>query len=138
MRSKKPTVTPSVSADIKELHRRLQEWRGKRKHGSRIPEAFWISAAKLAKKHRPARVAHALGLDYTNLKQRLNAVNKPGTSKPEAKPAFIEMLPYTAASHCECTIEIEHPRGAKMKLQLKGVSTVDLATLSRALWSAGI
>jgi hypothetical protein len=137
MRSKEPSVTPSVFADIEEVRCRVQEWRRRRKHGSRIPEALWISAVKLAKKHRPARVAHALGLDYYALKQRLNTANKHDTSEREAKPTFIELLPGTLASHCECTIEIEHRRGAKMKLQLKGVSAGDLAAVSRALWSAG-
>lgn len=131
MRSKKPTVTPSVFADIEELRGRLQEWRQSRKHGSRIPGALWETAVNLAKKYRPARVAHELGLDYEGLKQRLNTA-----SSVAAKPTFIELAPLTPAFHCECTIEIEDRRGAKMKLELKGVSAVDLAALSRALWSA--
>ncbi len=132
MGSKKPTVTPVVSVDIEKVRRRLQEWRCGRKHGARIPEALWISAAKLAKKHRPARVAHELGLDYDGLKQRLNTAS----SEVATQPTFIELAPLTPSSHCECSIEIEDRRGAKMKLELKGVSAVDLAALSRALWSA--
>jgi hypothetical protein len=136
MRSKKPTVTPTVSADIQEVRRCLQEWRRSRKHGARIPEALWISAVKLAKKYRPARVAHELGLDYDGLKQRLKTALPHGTSEQESKPGFIELLPFAPTSHCECTMEIEDRRGAKMKLELKGISAVDLAALSRALWSA--
>jgi hypothetical protein len=132
MRSKKPTVTPSVFADIEEVRRRLQEWRRSRKHGARVPEALWISAVKLAKKYRPARVAHTLGLDYDGLKQRLNTAS----SAEAAKATFIELAPCRPASHCECSMEIEDRRGAKMKLELKGISALDLAALSRALWSA--
>ena len=136
MRSRKPTVTPSVFADIEKVRRRLQEWRRSRKHGLRIPEALWTSAVKLAKKYRPARIAHELGLDYDGLKQRLNTANQHDTSESAAKPTFIELAPLTPASHCECSIEIEDRRGAKMKLEIKSVSAVDLAALSRALWSA--
>lgn len=136
MRSRKPTVTPTVSADIEKVRRRLQAWRRRRKQGSRIPESLWRSATKLAKKHRPASIAHALGLDYYALKQRLETANKDGRSEREAKASFIEVLPFTPASHCECTLEIEDRRGAKMKLELKGVSAGDLAAVSRALWSA--
>jgi hypothetical protein len=136
MRSRNPTVTPSVFADIEEVRRRLQEWRQSRKHGSRIPEALWISAVKLAKKYRPARVAHALGLDYDGLKQRLKTAKQHGTSEQESKPTFIELAPCRPASHCECSIEIEDRSGAQMKLEIKGVSAVDVAALSRALWSA--
>lgn len=136
MRSRKPTVTPTVSADIEKVRRRLQAWRRRRKHGSRIPESLWRSATKLAKKHPPASIAHTLGLDYDALKQRLNPANKHGMRERQAKPSFIEVLPFTPASHCECTIEIEDRRGAKMKLELKGVSAGDLAAVSRALWRA--
>ena len=136
MRSKKPTVTPVISADIEQVRRRLQEWRRSRRHGARIPEGLWIAAVKLAKKYRPSRVAHELGLDYDGLKRRLKTAKQHGTSEQETQPGFVELLPFAPTSHCECTMEIEDRRGAKMKLALKGVSAVDLAALSRALWSA--
>lgn len=137
MRSKKPTVTPTVSADIEQVRYRLQEWRCRRRHGARIPEGLWRSAVKLAKKHRPARVAHELGLDYDGLKRHLKTAQQHGTSEQEAKPTFIELAPFAPASHCECTMEMEDRRGAKMKLELKGASAGDVAAVSRALWSAG-
>jgi hypothetical protein len=136
MRSKKPTVTPVVSADIEQVRRRLQQWRRSRRHGARIPEVLWIAAVKLAKKYRPARIAHELGLDYDGLKRRLKTTKQHGTSEPHTQPGFIELLPFASSSHCECTMELEDRRGAKMKLELKGVSAGDVAAVSRALWSA--
>lgn len=136
MRSKKPTVTPTVSADIEQVRRRLQEWRCRRKHGARIPEVLWIAVVKLAKKYRPARVAHTLGLDYNGLKQRLKTAKQHGTTEQETQPGFIELLPFAPTSHCQCTMEIEDRRGAKMKLEIKGASAGDVAAVSRALWSA--
>ncbi len=136
MRSKKPTATRVLSADIEQLRRRLQEWRRSRTHGARIPEALWIAAVKLAKKYPPARIAHTLGLDYDGLKRRVKTAKHHGMSAPQAQPGFIELLPFAPSSHCECTMEMEDRRGAKMKLELKGVSAVDVAAVSRALWSA--
>jgi len=136
MRSRKPTVTPTVCADIEQVRRRLQEWRRSRRHGARIPEDLWIAAVKLAKKYRPARVAHTLGLAYNGLKQRLKTAKQHGTSEQASKAGFIELLPFAPASHCACTMEIEDRSGAKMKLELKGVSAGDVAAVSRALWSA--
>ena len=46
MISKKPTAVPSVSAELEEVRRRLQEWRRKRRRGSRIPEALLESRSK--------------------------------------------------------------------------------------------
>ncbi len=136
MRSKKPTVTPTVSADIEQVRRRLQEWRRSCKHGARIPEVLWIAAVKLSNKYRPARVAHELGLDYDGLKRRLKTAKQHGASEPQTQPGFIELLRFAPSSHCECTIEMEDRRGAKMKLEIKGVSAGDVAAVSRALWSA--
>jgi hypothetical protein len=136
MGSKKPAVTPSVFTDIEQVRRRLQEWRRSRKHGARIPEALWIAAVELAKKYPPARIAHELGLDYDGLKRRLKIAKQHVTSEPETKPGFIELFPFAPTSHCECTMEIEDRRGAKMKLEIKGVSAGDVAAVSRALWSA--
>jgi hypothetical protein len=136
MRSQKQTATPTLSADIEEVRSRFQEWRRSRKHGARIPEALWIAAVKLAQRYRPARIAHALRLDYNGLKQRLKSAKQHGARDPQSQPGFIELLPFAAASHCECTMEIEDWRGAKMKLELKGTSAADIAAVSRALWSA--
>jgi hypothetical protein len=135
MRSKKPTVTPVVSADIEEVRHRLQEWRGSRRHGARIPEGVWIAAVKLAQKYRPSRIAHELGLDYDGLRRRLKTAQQHGTSEQETKPGFIELFPFAPTSHCACTLEIEDRHGAKMKLELKGASAGDVAAVSRALWS---
>ena len=136
MRSKKPTVTSVVSADIEQVRRSLQEWRRSRKQGARIPEALWIAAVKLAKKYRPARIAHELGLDYDGLKQRLKTAKQQGTGEPQTQPDFIGLLPLAPSSHCQCTMEIEDRSGAKLKLELKGASAGDVAAVSRALWSA--
>lgn len=136
MRSKNPTIAPTVSADIEQVRGRLQEWRRSRKHGSRIPEALWIAAVKLAKKYPPARIAHTFGLDYDGLKRRLKTAKQHGTSEPQSQPGFIELFPFAPSSHCECTIEMEDWRGAKMKLELKGASAADVAAVGRALWSA--
>jgi len=134
MRSKEPTAVPSISAELEEVRRRLQVWRRKRKHGSRIPEALWRAAAKLAREHRPGKVAHALGLDYYRLKQRLDSAKENSASAPEARATFVELLP--SVTDRECTFELDHPGGAKMTIHLKGVSTADLIALGRALWSA--
>lgn len=135
MGSKKPTVAPAGFADIEQVRGRLQEWRRSRKPGARIPEDLWMAAVKLAKKYRPARVAHTLGLDYDGLKRRVKTAKQHGTSEPGSQPGFIEIFPFASTSHCQCTIAIEDRRGAKMKLELKGASAGDVAAVSRALWS---
>jgi len=135
MRSKNPTVTATVSTDIEQVRRRLREWRLSRRDGARIPEALWISAVGLAKKYRPARIAHELGLDYDGLRRRLKIAQQHSPSEPQTQPGFIELLPIAPSSQCVCSIEMQDRRGAKMKLELKGASAGEVAAVSRALWS---
>jgi hypothetical protein len=135
MRSKMPAAAKPFSRDIETVRHRLQEWRRVRKHGALIPEALWASAVKLAKEHRPAKVAHALGLDYNCLKKRLDSAVQDPMSEIKVKPTFIELLPSTPAPPCECTVELEHPHGGKMKIHIKGIPMVDLVALSHSLWS---
>lgn len=135
MRSKKPTATPTDYVDIEQVRGRLQEWRRHRKRGARIPEDLWMAAAKLTKRHRVARVAHALGLDYNGIKRRLRSAPQRSTSETPSQAGFVELVSFAPRSDCQCTMEIEDRRGAKMKLELKGVSAGDVAAVSRALWS---
>jgi len=78
-----------------------------------FPKPFWRAAAKLARKHRPGRVAHALGIDYYCLKKRLDSAKENSASAPQAKAALVELLPSVPAPDRECTFELEDPRGPR-------------------------
>jgi hypothetical protein len=136
MKSKNPIPRPNVSAhsDIEEVRRRLQAWRQTRQHGERIPEDLWISAAKLARVHRPGTVAHALSLDYDALKERIESVNHlPLRRKEPTSVSFVEVVPPGPAHFSECTVEIEDRDGTKVRVHLKSSEAPDLAAISSAL-----
>ena len=69
--------------------------------------------------------------DGGKLKRLMEAKGTSG--KPAA--AFVEFLTPRAISVPECTIELEGRRGT-VRIQLKGASASDLASVSRALWEA--
>ncbi len=84
-------------------------------------------------------------LEYGKLKQRAEAV---GAAKPQgvktppaavrrtpttAPPRFVELMAPQSGSLPSAVLELEGPRG-RMKIELKGVATAELVTLSRALW----
>ena len=54
----------------------------------------------------------------------------------EVRPqvAFVEWTPPGTAVSAECLVEWEDPRGAKMRVYLKGAGIPDLAVLSRSFW----
>jgi hypothetical protein len=122
----------SKHQDIEDLRLRLQSWRQTRRHGKRIPEDIWDSAAKLAKEHRPATIAHALGLDYNALKDRIASASPAVCRRETNGPAFVELISPTPTRFSECTLEIEDRRGTKMRIHLKSSESPDLGAISNA------
>jgi hypothetical protein len=56
--------------------------------------------------------------------------------EPKGGAPFIELVTPLGNSSPECIVELEHPRGAKMKIHLKGRVEPDLVGLSGLFWSA--
>jgi hypothetical protein len=131
MESKMLAAPVGIPADIQELSRQIEQWRSTRPHRMPMPEPLWTVAAKLARQYGVARVARFLRLDYYSLKERLQPerqqISLPGS------PTFIELPHRTATPAPECSIELEHPRGSKMRIHVKG-ALPDLAALTHAFW----
>ena len=122
--------------DIEKVRLSLQSWRKTRHHGARIPEDLWIAATMLARVHRPATVAHALGLDYYTLKDRVKSASASVCQREQTRPAFVELIPPAPTCLSECSLEIEDRHGSKMKIHLKSSAIPDLAAISNAFLRA--
>ncbi|MGA2264598.1 MAG: hypothetical protein ABSH28_24605 [Acidobacteriota bacterium] len=125
-----------ISPQVESVRLRLERWRRNRKHRSPIPEELWASAAELAGEYGLAKTAHALRLDYYSLKERLGPNNQPIPPEAKTQPAFVELVPQDPAAISECTIELEDPSGARMRVHIKGTGVPDLTGLSDAFWRA--
>ena len=137
MESKKAAAPAVVPAGIRELSRQIEQWRNTRPHRMPMPESLWTLAAKLAARYGVAQVSRFLRLDYYSLKERVQPeerhavrVSESGTSGP----TFIELPSLTAPAVSECSIELEHPRGQRMRIHVKGADLPDLAGLTRTFW----
>jgi hypothetical protein len=119
------------------VRQRLERWRRNRKKRSPIPDDLWASAAELARRYGLAKTARALRLDYYCLKERMETNNQQGSRKMSAQPAFVELIPPPAAAVPECTMELENPAGARMRIHLKGSVVPDLTDLSESFWRMG-
>jgi hypothetical protein len=120
----------SIPEPIAQLQRRFDEFRSTQPHRTKLPETLWQAAVELAREHGLHPVAHPLRLDYMGLKKRLEGV--PGPQKKMAAPAFVELIASHPATISECVIEFESSIGSKMRIQWKGSSTPDWASLLRA------
>lgn len=148
-------TTGDLAGRLEGVRRRFERWRRTRQGRSRIPERLWALAVKAAERYGLYPTVQALGLDYYSLKRRVEAARResPGrTAPPHRRPdriasskvravagetaaRFIELAPPASAGIPECILELEDPRGAKMRIHLKGVPDPDLTALSRSFWS---
>ena len=125
---------PVVSNAFSRAQRKIARWRQRRRPRAPIPEELWREAAELACAHGINRTARALRLDYYSLKKRAAVMARSGERAAE----FVEILPGGMhAPRPECTIEVEDPSGAKLRIHLQGGDFPDVAALTRVFRESG-
>lgn len=117
-----------LPADLTRARDRLAAWRRTKQPRSRIPEALWEMAVRLAAKYGVHRTARSLKLDYYSLKKRVLAAEG---SPAKHESAFVE-LPSVLAPVPECVMEWEDGAGT-LRVHLKGYPAADIAAVGRSL-----
>ena len=132
--------TPTLKASLEEVRNRFETWRESREVRRRIPDALWQAAIELCKDHSLLQVSRALRLNYNDLKNRVQAVEKTGVpSTPDFHTEFIELDFGSSILPSECVVEMEAANGAKMKMYFKGQQRdFDPVALSEAFWRQGL
>ncbi len=127
---------------LSEVRRQFERWRKSCRRGTRIPEDLWQAAAEVGREVGVSKTAQELRLDYYALRRRAESVLEERPAARETRPAratppeggFFE-IPVCAPPNPECVLEIEDPRGARLRVELKGVTPTHLETLARTIWS---
>jgi hypothetical protein len=132
--------------DVEQVRRRWAEWRSTHAVRSRLPEELWAAAVELVQRDGIDATARVLDVDKPSLRKwagRLNPARpQPARRKSQPKqsanalPAFVELLASGSSTATSCLVEVESPRGAKLRLELKGVQASELAELIRAFAAA--
>ena len=137
-------TTASNREDVEQLGRRFEEFRRTHPVRSRLPEELWAAATKLARRDGIEVTAQALDVDRPSLQKWTNRFEprteaKPGkprrqrqSKREPAAAAFVELLAGNPGATASCLVEVESPRGAKLRLELKAIPTSELAELIRA------
>jgi hypothetical protein len=126
--------------DLEELGVRFEEFRSSHRSRERLPEELWGAAAEIAMRRGLNITARALRLDSNNLKKRMGQQAglpkvKRGRRKktmPVASAAFLELLAPVAGAATSCMVEVDSARGGKLRMELKGLGTGDIAQLLHA------
>jgi hypothetical protein len=127
--------------DVERVRRRWAEWRSTHAVRSRLPEELWSAAVELARRDGIDATARALDVDKPSLRKwagRLNPAPRQPTrrkslskQRANALPAFVELLASGSGTGTSCLVEVESQRGAKLRLELKGIQPSELAELIR-------
>ena len=123
----------TASISLEEARGRFEKWRNHRSGKARIPAELWSAAVEVARKEGINRTARELHVAWDDLKRRVATTGE--VRRQPDSPAFVELVAPQTQSVPECTLEVEGRQG-KLRIQLKGASVSDLATLSRALWES--
>ena len=136
---KRRTNPATQPAGLERIRQRFERWRETREGRPRIPESLWSQAVRAAQQFGVHRTCRALRLDYLVLKRRVDveADATHGPSRAASHPSFVELVPVGRPSPTECVVELEDPSGARMRIELKGVSAPDLLALTRSLRTSG-
>ena len=132
--------------DVEQVRRRWAEWRSTHAVRSRLPEELWAAAVELVQRDGIDATARVLDVDKPSLRKWAGRLN-PGPPQPtrgksqlkeraNALPAFVELLASGSGTGTSCLVEVESPRGAKLRLELKGIQASELAELIRVFAAA--
>lgn len=134
---------PDARRTLAEVLKEFQSWRSVRKRGSRVPQRLWQAAAELSELHSISDIAQTLGLDYTRLKQRVEALppslllqrrSFDEYGRSNVASGFVELGVAPGESSGECSVEAEDGKGKKLKMHLKGAGCAKAVEIAKAFW----
>lgn len=127
-----------LPAEVARVQRQLDEWRGQRSHGQRIPEELWGAAVQAVHQHGLNCVSRALSLDYYQLKKRSGLCKGKRGARPEAGVGamFVELEPARVETGTTCVVELEKGNGTKLRVCVRDGETVDWCRLKEAFLGA--
>jgi hypothetical protein len=122
-----PTLT------LEEVAKHVEQWRGHKKKGERIPQQLWNEALGLVGDYGISQVSRTLRLSYTELNKRLKIIEaEQRRQAPGAETAFVEIdralvdqAPEPGAG--AVWMELERPDG--LRLRIRPTHGVDLLAL---------
>ena len=129
---------PGAGSTLAETAAAVAHWRSTVPRRTRIPEELWLRAVELAGTDGVAKVARALRLDYTALKQRLTRTAVIAVPPVAAPPpmAFVEYPLGLPGAGPGCVLALSDARGRALRIEWRQGATAEVAAVARALWEA--
>ena len=129
----------ALPTEVERIRGQLDEWRGQRGPGQRIPEELWGAAARAAARHGLNRVSRALGLDYYHLKKRSGLGKQKGSRAEGSEQVFVEVASASTEvtePTAACVVELEKGNGVRMRICVRDAAAVDWSRMKEAFLGA--
>jgi hypothetical protein len=118
----------STESAVANVQARFNQWRQTRKKREAIPDELWSAAVGLAEELSVFKVARALGLNYTSLKNRVNQLSPKVQPEMEAS-SFIEIPVMNAGNAQPYRVDIHRSDGSQMQIRLPHGAETQLSAL---------
>lgn len=127
----------AIAGQLGALRERVEQWRQQRaSRGERIPEELWNAAIKAARVEGVHATCRALRLNAYSLQARMSAELSEGRRETSETGAFVELsMGQLGSGSGKTVVELEGPRGGRMRIDVTGTSPVDIVALAQAFWS---
>jgi hypothetical protein len=106
---------------------KLEAWRKSRRMGSRMPEELWTEITGWARQLGVNRVSRAMGLNFTDLKKRVEQGQGLCRVPAVVRPTFVEFEGHSLLGGIQGgpVVEVFSPDGGRMVMHLPGGVPVD-------------
>ena len=127
-----------TSKQLETLIARVGRWRADREGTrTRVPEELWKAAVEVARVDGVSATSRATGFGYPDLKSRVSLAMTVAASETWT-PAFIEVAMPRVTTHealSKTVVELEGRGGGRLRVEVTGMSGVDVVGLAHAFWS---
>jgi hypothetical protein len=115
---------PEARQDLQTLCEAFEQWRRSRQKRDRIPEDLWRAAVDLSASYPTFRIARALRLNYTQLKERIQRRTARSTCSQ-----FVEVKVPSLFSVSPCVMELRSPSGFELRVETDAALQSELVHL---------
>jgi hypothetical protein len=122
------------------VKQQFQIWRDNRKKKNEpIPDYLWKAAGELVDHFKFGDITKTLRLKSNDFKKNIARLNSdktlPEPTYIENEPGFVELKTIPVQnSYSQCNIEIEKSNGSKMIININGINSFDIVSITQMLW----
>lgn len=128
-------MSGAVTEELSALRKRVEQWRRHRTSPRElIPQELWDAAVEVAGVQGVYATCRALRFNYSSLKARMPEGSEEGGAKSEGE-TFVEVAMGALGSGGKTVVELMGQRGGRMRIEVSGPSSVDIAAVVQAFWS---